>query len=109
MSSWTPDAGEIIWIDFDPQTGREQAGHRPAVVLSPARYNRLIGLLVCVPLTTRIKGYPFEVKLAGEPASVALADHVKSIDWRGRGARPKGRITGEELQAIRAVLRELID
>lgn len=105
---WAPDAGDIIWIEFDPQVGHEQSGHRPAVVLSPIDYNRLIGLLLCVPLTTRIKGYPFEVAITGNPASVALADHVKSFDWRARKARPKGETTAAELEAIRARLRALL-
>ena len=108
VAGWAPDRGEVIWIDFSPQVGREQAGHRPAVVLSPVSYNRLIGLAVCVPLTTRIKGYPFEVVISGAPASVALADHVKSLDWRSRGARPKSRVTADELAAIVAVIGELI-
>jgi mRNA interferase MazF len=108
VNRWTPDAGDVVWINFSPQVGREQAGHRPAVVLSPASYNGLIGLLVCVPMTTRIKGYPFEVHIAGEPPSVALADHVKSIDWRGRGAQPKGRVSEDELFSIRAIVRDLI-
>jgi mRNA interferase MazF len=108
VSDWAPDAGEIVWIDFDPQLGREQAGHRPAVVLSPKAYNQLVGLIVCVPMTTRIKGYGFEVPIAGEPASVALADHVKSLDWRKRRARLKGRVSAEELETIRAALGELI-
>jgi mRNA interferase MazF len=105
---WAPDAGDIIWIEFDPQAGREQAGHRPAVVLSSVRYNRLIGLLLCVPLTTRIKGYPFEVAIAGQPPSVALSDHVKSFDWRARNARLKGRVTDAELEAVRRKARALL-
>jgi mRNA interferase MazF len=109
VGGWAPDRGDIVWIDFSPQVGREQAGHRPAVVLSPVSYNQLIGLAVCVPLTTRIKGYPFEVPISGDPASVALADHVKSLDWRNRGARPKGRVTTDELAAIVAVIGEVID
>lgn len=108
VGGWAPDRGDIVWIDFSPQVGREQAGHRPAVVLSPIAYNQLIGLAVCVPLTTRIKGYPFEVPIDGEPRSVALADHMKSLDWRNRGARPKSRVTAEELAAIVAVIGELI-
>jgi mRNA interferase MazF len=109
VSQWAPDRGEVVWINFDPQIGREQAGHRPAVVLSPVRYNERIGLALCVPLTTRIKGYPFEVPISGEPPSVALADHVKSLDWRGRDARPKGRVAAHEFEQIIAVVRELID
>ena len=61
-----------------------------------------------MPLTTRIKGYPFEVSIRGRPASVALADHVKSLDWRNRGARPKSQVTPDELTAIVAVIGELI-
>jgi mRNA interferase MazF len=83
---WTPEAGEVVWVRFDPQVGREQAGHRPAVVLTPAEYNAKIGLLLCVPLSTRIKGFPFEVQISGDRPSVALFDHVKSLDWRGGGA-----------------------
>ena len=82
---YVPDTGDIVWLDFDPQARHEQAGHRPAVVLSPAAYNGRIGLLVCCPVTTRIKGYPFEVPVAGSPPSVAIADQVKSLDWRRRG------------------------
>lgn len=106
--TWTPDAGEVVWVHFDPQVGREQAGHRPAVVLTPASYNAKSGLLLCVPLTTRIKAYPFEVPIAGERPSVALVDHVKSLDWRGRGATRKGRVTPDELAAIRTKLTLLI-
>ena len=63
---WVPDAGDIIWISFDPQAGHEQGGHRPALVLSPSAYNGLTGLLLCVPMTTREKGYRFEVPIAGK-------------------------------------------
>ncbi len=105
---WVPDEGEIIWVQFDPQVGREQAGHRPAVVLTPAGYNRNSGLLLCVPLITRAKGYPFEVSVAGDRPSVALVDHVKSLDWHARRATTKGWVTGEELEAIRAKLRALV-
>ncbi len=108
MTPWAPGAGDVIWIRFDPQDGREQAGHRPAVVLTPADYNRRSGLLICVPLTTRIKGYPFEIAIAGDPRSVALVDHVKSLDWRARGAMKKGRVRRDELENIRDALTGLI-
>lgn len=107
-AAYVPDAGDIIWIDFDPQAGHEQARHRPAVVLSPARYNDRAGLLLCCPTTTRIKDYPFEVRLSGRPASVALADQVKSFDWRARKARKKGKATAGELAEIRSKLHALI-
>jgi mRNA interferase MazF len=77
---FVPDSGDIIRLDFDPRSGHEQAWHRPAIVLSPAAYNSRIGLLVCCPVTTKIKGYPFDVPLAGSPPSVALADPVTSLD-----------------------------
>src|SRR5438067_5546814 len=80
--SRVPDAGDIVWISFDPQTGHEQAGHRPAVVLSPAVYNAKTSLMVCCPMTTQIKNYPFEVVIAGASPSAVLADQVKSLDWR---------------------------
>ena len=108
MSSWVPERGEIIWIHFSPQLGREQVGHRPALVLSTASYNGLVGLLVCVPVTTRIKGLPFEVAIAGSPPSVALADHLKSFDWRSRQARLKGQATDVELATVQARVRRLL-
>lgn len=105
---YVPDAGDIVWIDFDPQAGHEQAKHRPAVVLSPAAYNQRAGLVVCCPTTTKIKGYPFEVTLSGGRASVALADQVKSLDWRARRAQRKDKATAGELAEIRAKLHALI-
>lgn len=107
-SAWAPDAGDIIWINFDPQVGREQAGHRPAVVLTAAVYNRSSGLALCVPLTTRAKGYPFEVAIGGERPGVALVDHLKSLDWKQRRATAKGRISEKELGAIRAKFKKLV-
>jgi mRNA interferase MazF len=106
--AYIPDAGDIVWIHFDPQAGHEQASHRPAVVLSPATYNSKAGLMLCCPTTTKVKGYPFEVKLAGSPLSVALADQVKSFDWRARKAQKKGRASAAELSEIRAKLHALI-
>jgi mRNA interferase MazF len=106
--AWVPDAGEIIWLQFDPSSGHEQAGHRPAVVLSPAFYNGRTGMAVCCPTTTRIKGYPFEVAVPGQPPSVVLADQVKCQDWRARKARRKGRVSPAVLAEVRAKLAALI-
>lgn len=106
--AYVPDAGDIVWINFDLQTGHEQAKHRPSVVLSPAAYNHRAGLLLCCPTTTKTKRYPFEVKLSGRPASVALADHVKSFDWRARKAQKKGRATPSELAEIGAKVHPVI-
>jgi mRNA interferase MazF len=105
---YVPDAGDVVWLQFDPQAGHEQAGHRPAVALSPASYNGKTGLMVCCPLTTKIKGYPFEVPVSGQPASVVLADQVKSLDWRARRAVHKGHVTSAELGQIRGKLKALI-
>lgn len=105
---YIPDAGDIVWLQFDPQAGHEQAGHRPAVVLSLASYNGRAGMIVCCPTTTRIKGYPFEVLLAGTPPSAVLADQVKSQDWRARKATRKGRVSAAELAEVRAKLIALI-
>lgn len=105
---WVPDCGEIVWLEFDPQAGREQAGHRPAVVLSPASYNAKAGMMLCCPTTTKIKGYPFEVALNGKTASVVLSDQVRCLDWRVRKAKLKGKILPEELEAIRQRVRLLV-
>ena len=105
---YVPDAGEIVWIDFTPQTGHEQAGRRPALVLSPAAYNGKTSLMICCPLTTQIKDYPFEVLVGGTPPNAVLADQVKSIDWRCRDAKPKGRVSAEQLAEVRAKIHALI-
>jgi mRNA interferase MazF len=105
--AYVPEAGDIVWLHFTPQAGHEQAGHRPALVLSPARYNRF-GLMLCCPMTTRIKGYPFEVTIAGDVDSVVLADQVRSLDWKARKARRKGHVSPEELAEVRAKAMALI-
>ena len=88
MPPYCPKRGDVVWISFNPQAGHEQAGHRPALVLSPQAYNRKVGLAILCPLTNQVKGYPFEVRIPeGVQASGAvLADQVKSIDWRARKA-----------------------
>ena len=88
MPAYCPKRGDVVWISFNPQAGHEQAGHRPALVLSPQSYNRKVGLVLLCPITNQIKGYPFEVRLPeGLKASGAvLADQVKSMDWRARRA-----------------------
>lgn len=91
-SAYVPDRGDIVWLQFNPQSGHEQAGHRPALVLSPANYNRATGLMLCCPMTSQKKGYPFEVVISDDlqRMSVVLADQVKSLDWRARKAVKKG-------------------
>src|SRR5438045_3293944 len=107
-SRYVPDAGDIVWISFDPHTGREQAGHRPALVLSPAAYNAKTSLMICCPMTTQIKNYPFEVLVAGGRPSAVLADQIKSLDWRKRRATRKGTVAAAELAEVRAKIRALI-
>ena len=86
--AYVPERGDIIWITLNPQAGHEQAGRRPAVVLSPKSYNDSVGLAILCPITSQVKGYPFEALLpAGLPtAGVILSDQVKSLDWRARNA-----------------------
>ena len=111
---FVPDAGDIVWLEFSPQakrkqTSHEQAGHRPALVLSPAAYNKKTGTMLCCPMTTKIKGYPFEVIIRAEGISGAvLSDQVKNLDWRARKATPKGKVSVEELDEVRAKIAALV-
>lgn len=86
--SFIPKQGDIVWIDFDPQSGHEQAGRRPALVISPAAYNGKIGLTLLCPITNQVKGYPFEVAIPKGlgVSGVILTDQIKSLDWKSRGA-----------------------
>lgn len=86
--SYVPDRGDVVWIDFNPQAGHEQAGRRPAIVLSPAAYNSKVGLLLLCPVTTQIKGYPFEADIPQglKVTGTILSDQVKSLDWKARRA-----------------------
>lgn len=108
MAAWVPDSGDIVWVNFDPQAGHEQAGHRPALVLSPARYNGLRGMMLCCLLTTKLKGYPFEVVTSDNPPSAILADQIKNLDWRARKARRKGKVSAMVLADVRAKLKALL-
>lgn len=108
MASYVPEAGDVVWLQFNPQAGHEQAGRWPAVVISPAAYNGKTGLMLCCPMTTKVKNYPFEVVLSGAKPGVALADQIKSLDWRARNASPKGKVSSTELAEIRAKAAALI-
>jgi mRNA interferase MazF len=109
-ADYVPDRGDIVWIDFDPQLGHEQAGERPAVVLSRRDYNERTGLAVICPITSRAKGYPYEVPLpTGLPVfGVVLCDQVKSLDWQARGAAfvcttPAGLMTAVLANVLRTI------
>ena len=108
VSKYIPEAGDIVWLRFSPHAGHEQAGHRPALVVSPAAYNAKTHLMLCCPLTSQIKGYPFEVPIASIRPSAVLADQVKSMDWVERRARFKGRAAAGELAAVRARILALV-
>ena len=108
---YVPDAGDLIWRDFTPQTGREQAGRRPAVVLSPRSYNEKTSLAVVCPVTRHVKSYPFEVSLpAGSRIRGAiLSDHLKNLDWRHRQAKKAGKIPRSVLEQVRARVAALLE
>ena len=107
--AYVPDTGDIVWLEFDPQAGHEQAGHRPALVMSPALYNAKTGLLICCPLSTKVKGYPFEVMTrVGGQEGVVLSDQVKSLDWKVRRAKKKGTVPEAVMLAVRARIKALL-
>lgn len=107
---YVPDRGDVIWLQFNPQAGHEQAGRRPALVISPRIYNGKVGLALVCPVTSKVKGYPFEVLLPGSlPVSgVVLADQVKSLDWRVKEAEficsVPAEIIGEVLEKLRLLV-----
>lgn len=108
---WAPDRGDLVWLSFSPQAGREQACRRPALVLSPRLYNARAGLALVCPVTSRRKGYPFEVELGSRDdiVGVVLADQCRSLDWRERDAQPAGQVGVDVVAAVLARLRRLLD
>lgn len=107
---YVPDRGDWVWMDFHPQAGHEQAGRRPALVLSPVAYNRLTGLALVCPVTRRAKGYAFEVPVSGIDGirGVVLADQVKCVDWRVRRVEFAGRAPGDIIVETQAKLAPLL-
>ena len=107
--AYVPDAGDIVWLQFDPQSGHEQAGHRPALVLSPKSYNGLTNLMICCPMTTKGKGYRFEVEVSlDDEYSFVLSDQVKSVDWVARRAKKKGTAPDEAMRQVRGRVKALL-
>jgi mRNA interferase MazF len=100
--TYVPERGDVVWITLNPQAGHEQAGRRPAVVLSPGAYNARVGLAIMCPITSQTKGYPFEVSIPpGLPVSGAiLVDQVKSLDWRARHAQRIGVLPEETVAQV---------
>lgn len=109
--AYAPDTGDVVWLTLDPTKGHEQRGRRPALILTPLQYNARTSLAVCCPMTNQIKGYPFEVVVAGDPAvtgGVILVDQVKSLDWLTRRADLMGRVDHATLNSVRALLKTLL-
>ena len=107
---YAPDRGDVVWLDLDPQAGHEQAGHRLALTISPRAYNQKVGLALFCPITTRAKGYPFEVAFppGGKSEGVVLADQLESLDFRARGARRFDRAPAEVVAEVLAKLGTLV-
>jgi mRNA interferase MazF len=108
--TYIPERGDAVWLDFSPQVGHEQAGRRPAFVLSPQTYNRRVGLVIVCPITSRIKGYPFEVTIPDQTTvrGVVLADQVRSLDWQGRNVTFIGSLPPRVLAEVLAKLGALL-
>ncbi len=109
-AKYVPERGDIVWLELNPQDGHEQAGRRPALVLSPKAYNARTGLMLCCPITSQVKGYPFEVSLDEVlgAVGVVLADQVKSLDWMARKAKHKGRVTRRVVEEVLGKLHTLL-
>jgi mRNA interferase MazF len=106
-----PARGDVVWLEFNPQAGSEQAGHRPALVVSPRSYNQKVGLALACPITARVNGYPFEVELPPglEAQGAILCDQIKSLDWRARRATRLGSVPGTVMHEVTARILALVD
>ena len=107
---YVPGRGDVVWVSLNPQAGHEQAGRRPALVVSPRAYNAKVGLAILCPITTKAKGYPFEVAIPEglEMSGVVLADQVKNLDWRARRAALAGRVPRETVREVLGKLGTLL-
>ena len=107
--AYVPDTRDVVWLQFDPRAGLEQAGHRPALVISPANHNGKTGLMVCCPMSTKIKGHPFEVVTEVDGIEcAALSDQVKSLDWKIQRAKRKATVTADDMLHVRAKMKALL-
>ena len=108
-AKFVPDRGDIVWLDFDPQAGYEQAGRRPALVLTPKAYNSKAGLALICPITSKVKGYPFEVAVNGKKiGGVVLSDQVRSLDWAARKAERISAVDEDTMAEVLAKIAALI-
>jgi len=108
---YVPDRGDVVWLQFNPQAGHEQAGHRPALVVSPKSYNQKVGLALFCPITSNIKGYPFEVVLPmeGRASGAILSDQIKSLDWRVMKAKRISRAPKDVVKDVLAKISTLME
>lgn len=108
--TYVPQRGDIVWLEFSPQTGHEQRGKRPALVISHGAYNEKVGLALFCPITSRIKNYPFEVQISKKSIQGAiLVDQIKSLDWRAREAEFIAKINEEEIDRVIEKIKLLIE
>ncbi len=107
---YVPDRGDVVWVNFTPQAGHEQAGRRPALTMSPGSYNERVGLALICPITSQVKGYPFEVGLlpGGSVSGVVLADQIRSVDWRAREARFDSRLAPQVVNEVLMKVQTLL-
>ncbi|MFO7979889.1 MAG: endoribonuclease MazF [Candidatus Aminicenantes bacterium] len=108
---YIPERGDIVWLEFNPQTGHEQAGHRPALTVSPKAYNEKVGLALFCPVISHVKGYPFEVVLpeGHKVKGAVLSDQIKSLDWRMRKAQQIASAPRNVLEEVLAKILTLLD
>jgi mRNA interferase MazF len=111
LAAYAPERGDIVWLQFDPQSGHEQEGMRPALVISPKLYNRRVGLALVCPITSNVKGYPFEVLIppGSKATGVVLSDQIKSLDWRARRARKLCPSPEGVIEEVTAKILALVD
>ena len=108
--NYIPERGDIVWLNFDPQAGHEQAGRRPALIISPFSYNKKVGLAICCPVTSQEKDYPFEVKLPEnlKAKGVVLSDQIKNLDWQQREIKFLCKVPEEVLEEVFEKIETLI-
>ena len=109
-NDYTPERGDVVWVSFNPQSGHEQAGRRPALILSPSPYNGKVGLALMCPITNQIRGYPFEVNVPADSAitGTVLSDQIKNLDWRSRNAEFVCRLPDEVVEEVLAKIHTLL-
>lgn len=111
VNHYVPHQGDIVLLNFEPQAGKEQAGSRPALVMSSVKYNEKVGLALCCPITRIVKGYPFEVLLLNnlKTEGVILSDHIKNLDWKVRNARYIEKVPRELIQEVSGKISLLLE